>query len=172
MILEMAEHPSRRIQNVKSSAVCSQADKAESRMGGRGSSSFLFANRETTHSHEVCGKTSRVIQQLNLRTTNSRGKWKCWSISCARLSVIPWTVTHQSPLSMEFSRQEYWSCCHSLLQGIFLNRGLNPGLPHCRWILYCLSHQGSVLNIHQLLNIYYMLDTPWLPYLFIFMSTM
>ena len=26
--------------------------------------------------------------------------------------------------------------CHALLQGIFLTQGLNPGLPHCRWILY------------------------------------
>ena len=30
----------------------------------------------------------------------------------------------------------------SLLQGIFPTQGLNPGLPHCRWILYHLSHQG------------------------------
>ena len=33
--------------------------------------------------------------------------------------------------------------CHALLQGIFPTQGLNPGLPHCRWILYYLSHQGS-----------------------------
>ena len=33
--------------------------------------------------------------------------------------------------------------CQSLLQGIFLTQGLNLGLPHCRKILYCLSHQGS-----------------------------
>ena len=33
--------------------------------------------------------------------------------------------------------------CHSLLQGIFRTQGLNPGLPHCRQILYHLSHQGS-----------------------------
>ena len=32
---------------------------------------------------------------------------------------------------------------HSLLQGIFLTRGWNPGLLHCRQILYHLSHQGS-----------------------------
>ena len=32
--------------------------------------------------------------------------------------------------------------CHSLLQGIFPTLGLNPGLPHCRQILYHLSHQG------------------------------
>ena len=33
--------------------------------------------------------------------------------------------------------------CHSLLQGIFPTQGSNPGLPHCRRILYQLSHQGS-----------------------------
>ena len=32
---------------------------------------------------------------------------------------------------------------HVLLQGIFPTQGSNPGLPHCRRILYCLSHQGS-----------------------------
>ena len=32
---------------------------------------------------------------------------------------------------------------HSFLQGIFPTQGSNPGLPHCRWILYQLSHQGS-----------------------------
>ena len=31
----------------------------------------------------------------------------------------------------------------SLLQGIFLTQGLNPGLPHYRQILYQLSHKGS-----------------------------
>ena len=31
----------------------------------------------------------------------------------------------------------------SLLQGIFPNQGSNPGLPHCRQILYQLSPQGS-----------------------------
>ena len=31
----------------------------------------------------------------------------------------------------------------SLLQGIFSTQGSNPGLPHCRQILYQLSYQGS-----------------------------
>ena len=31
----------------------------------------------------------------------------------------------------------------SLLQGIFPTQKSNPGLPHCRWILYQLSHKGS-----------------------------
>ena len=33
--------------------------------------------------------------------------------------------------------------CHFLLQGIFLTQGLNPGLLHCRQMLYPPSHQGS-----------------------------
>ena len=28
-------------------------------------------------------------------------------------------------------------------RGIFLTQGSNPGLPHCQWILYQLSHQGN-----------------------------
>ena len=32
----------------------------------------------------------------------------------------------------------------SLLQGIFPTQGLNPGLPHCRWILYQLSYEGNL----------------------------
>ena len=34
---------------------------------------------------------------------------------------------------------------HALLQGIFPTKGSNPGLLHCRRILYHLSHQGSLI---------------------------
>ena len=37
----------------------------------------------------------------------------------------------------------------SLLQGIFPTQGWNPGLPHCRRILYWLSHQGSPCNCNN-----------------------
>ena len=33
--------------------------------------------------------------------------------------------------------------CHALLTGALPNLGIEPGLPHCRWILYHKSHQGS-----------------------------
>ena len=61
-------------------------------------------------------------------------------------SATPWTVACQAPLFMGFSRQEYRVGCCSFLQGLFLTQGSNSGLPHCRQILYCLSHQGS-LNV-------------------------
>ena len=34
----------------------------------------------------------------------------------------------------------------SLLQGVFPSQGWNPGLLHCRQVLYHLSHQGSPIN--------------------------
>ena len=36
--------------------------------------------------------------------------------------------------------------CHALLRGIFQTLGLNPDLPHCRRILYRLSHQEYTLR--------------------------
>ena len=42
---------------------------------------------------------------------------------------------------LQASILEFVSCF--LLQGIFPIQGSNPGLPHCRWILFQLSHKGS-----------------------------
>ena len=39
--------------------------------------------------------------------------------------------------------------CHALLQGIFSTQGSNPGLLHCRWNLYRLSHQFRQLPAFQ-----------------------
>ena len=128
-------------------------------------------------------------------------------LNCVHLFLTPWTVALQAPLSMEFSRQEYWSglpflipedppdpgsepaslASPALAGGLFTTappgkpqhihtmcikwvntillstgdetqyliinyngkesekatQGSNPGLPHCRWILYQLSHKGS-----------------------------
>jgi len=37
----------------------------------------------------------------------------------------------------------------SLLEGIFPTQGSNPGLPHCRQILYQLSHKGSLKGLKR-----------------------
>ena len=50
-------------------------------------------------------------------------------LSRVRLFVILWTVTHQAPLSMGFSRQEYWSGLHFLLQGNLPNSGIKSASP-------------------------------------------
>jgi len=49
--------------------------------------------------------------------------------------------------------------CHFLLQRIFPAQRLNPCLLHCRQILYCLSHQGQTLGLHELIKQAWFL--PW-----------
>ena len=58
----------------------------------------------------------------------------------------PWTVAHQAPLSMGFSRQEYRSRFSFPSQGIFPIQGLNTHLLHWQVDSLPLSHQGSPKN--------------------------
>jgi len=65
---------------------------------------------------------------------------KCKSLNPVRLFATPWIILY-SPWNSPRRNSEVDDL--SFLQGIFLTQGLNPGLLHCRWILYQLSHQGS-----------------------------
>ena len=47
-------------------------------------------------------------------------------LSSVRFFVIPWTVAYQVPLSLEFSRQEYWSGSPSPTPGDLLDLGIKP----------------------------------------------
>ena len=76
-------------------------------------------------------------------TTVPPGKPHSLYVCAGSLFATPWTMALQAPLCMEFSRQEYWSGLPYPPPGIFPTQGSNPGLPHCRQILYHLSHQGS-----------------------------
>ena len=65
--------------------------------------------------------------------------WICgceWSESCSVVFNSLWPHGLCSPWNTGVGSL-------SLLQGIFPTQGSNPGLPHCRQILYQLSHQGS-----------------------------
>ena len=126
-------------------------------------------------------------------------------LSCLRrirLFVTLWTVACQAPLSVGFSRQEYWSgqprpppmqhacyavlglvaqscltlycpidCsppgsfvhgdssdkntgvgCHALLQGVFPTQESNPGLLHCRQILYHLRYRDVPRSVYIYTN--------------------
>ena len=53
--------------------------------------------------------------------------------SHVQLFVTLWTVAHQAPLSIRFSRQECWVGCHVHLQGIFPTQGSS-------WCLLCFLH--------------------------------
>ena len=50
-------------------------------------------------------------------------------LSHVRLCVTPWTIAHQAPLSVEFSRQEYWSGLPFPSPGDLPDPGIEPGSP-------------------------------------------
>ena len=54
--------------------------------------------------------------------------WK-WSRSVVSDSATPWTVAHQAPLSMGFSRQEYWSGLPFPSPADLPDPGIEPGTP-------------------------------------------
>ena len=59
--------------------------------------------------------------------------------SCVRLFATPRTVTCQAPLSMGFSRQNYWSGLPYPPPEDLLTKGLNPhllSLLHRQWVLF------------------------------------
>ena len=57
---------------------------------------------------------------------------KVKSLSRVRLFVTPWTVAHQAPPSMGFSRQEYWSGLPFPSPGDLPNPGIEPRSPTLR----------------------------------------
>ena len=69
------------------------------------------------------------------------------SLNRVQLSVTPWTVTHQAPLSMEFPGQEYWSGLPFPTPGLSSQPRDRTHVSSvsciCRQILYLLSHQGT-----------------------------
>ena len=66
------------------------------------------------------------------------------SLSHVQLFVTPMNCSPSgSSVHADFPGKNTGGGCHALLQGIFPTQGQNPDFPHCRWILYHLSHQGS-----------------------------
>ena len=53
----------------------------------------------------------------------------CQLLSHVQLFATPWTVAHQAPLSMGFSRQEYWSGLPFPSPGDLPNPGIEPMSP-------------------------------------------
>ena len=66
--------------------------------------------------------------------------------SCPTLATL-WTVAHQAPLSMGFSRQGYSSGLPFPFPGDLPDPGIEAGSPgDCRQILYRLNYEGSPAN--------------------------
>ena len=74
---------------------------------------------------------------------------KVKSLSRVQLFATPWTVPTRLLCPWNFPGKSTRVGCHFLLQGIFPTQGSNPGLLHCRQLLYCPSHQRSPKILKQ-----------------------
>ena len=81
------------------------------------------------------GETTKTFSESESPSVMSDSLWP-HGLQPVRL-LCPWNSSCQNTGGYS----GVGSC--SILQGIFLTQGLNPGLLHCRWILYQLSQQGS-----------------------------
>ena len=72
------------------------------------------------------------------------------SLSRVQLFVTPWTVAHQTPLSMEFSRQEYWSGLPFPTPGNLPNSGMEL-------VTLASPPLALLLKQHFMINIYFQL---------------
>ena len=100
-----------------------------------------------------CSMASALIQRCLLGSqkplswaplfvsTSHLPPWSLWSESCSIVSDSLWPHGLYSPWNSPGQNTGVGSL--SLLQGIFPTQGSNPGLPHCRQILYQLSCKGS-----------------------------
>ena len=71
------------------------------------------------------------------------------SLSCVRLFAAPWTVAHQAPPSMEFSRQEYWSGLPFPSPGDLPDPGIEPGSPAMQADAQMLYHLSPTALVAQ-----------------------
>ena len=89
---------------------------------------ILYASMKTWHSQ---------INKYFLKRPRSESE----SCSVVSYSLLPHGL--YSPYGLNSPGQNTGGDSLSLLQGIFPTEVLNPGLPHCRWILYQLTHKRS-----------------------------
>ena len=79
----------------------------------------------------VVGQTGKgICKEKSGGSQGAGGKDVCCVLSCfsrVQLFSTLWTVAVQAPLSMEFSRQEYWSGWSFSSPGDFPNPGIKPG---------------------------------------------
>ena len=88
----------------------------------------IFSNESTLHI-----RWPKYTPEVKRSNTNEVKVTQSYPTLCDPMDCSPWNSPGQNTGV---------SCC-PLLQGIVPIQRLNPGVPHCRKILYQLSHKGS-----------------------------
>ena len=125
------------------------------RQGGRLPPSF-------SHLHPLT--MSRCFQNLTQLFSTLYEASRCSGAQSCPTLWPPWAVTRQASVSMECSRQEYWSGLPFPPSGNLPTQGWNPCLLcllHCRQILYCwVTGEAQGKQTHNHFG-----DIEWAPYL-------
>ena len=77
------------------------------------------------------------------------------SLSHVQLFTNPWTVVHQAPLSVEFSRQEYWSGLPFPSPGDLPNPGIKPVSPASRGRVFTVWATREAQVLHDYSRCYF-----------------
>ena len=85
------------------------------------------------------------------------------SLSRVRLFETPWTVARQAPVSMEFSRQEYWSGLPFPSPGDLPDSGIEPGSPALEADALTSEPPGKPIYIY-IIGYYSAIKTEILPF--------
>ena len=88
-------------------------------------------------------------------------KVKVNSLSRVQLFVTPWTVAHQAPLSMGFSRQGYWSGLPFSSPGDLPDPGIEPGYPTLQADDLSSEPQGKPLDHSGMTYIKSLMTIQW-----------
>ena len=93
--------------------------QARIKIAGRNINNFRYADDTT-----LMAESEEELKSLLMKV-----KVKVKSLSHVQLFATPWTVACQAPLSMGFSRQEYWNGLPVPSPGDLLNPGIKPRSP-------------------------------------------
>ena len=74
------------------------------------------------------------------------------SLSRVRLFETPWTIVCKAPLSVEFSRQEYWSGLPFPSPGDLPHPGIEPKSPTLRADALPSEPPGNACEVHSLVS--------------------
>ena len=72
-------------------------------------------------------------------------------LSRVRLLVTPWTAAHQAPLSMEFSRQEYWSGVRKMCYAQHWSR-LSPQFSKYIYVTLCNPSPFVLIRTQEMIK--------------------
>ena len=107
-------------------------------------SSALVQGTQHTE-HKIKGKKKEEKKLMNYRPMTGQEDQLDFEVKWSESRLVMSDSLQPQGLYSSWNSpgQNTGVCSLSLLQGIFPTQGSNPGLPHCRWILYQLSNEGS-----------------------------